>query len=161
MPHECPSWRPKKAENMMSTCILLCQPSLGFFNKLLAKWQVSWKMQMGLQPTTETMWTAEGMQVGKGKQQQINNPKKIIAFRDKWQNRKWQLWILSSFAEDELDILLCWNKKKLSHFLHFLHSSSPSLQNCSTCFQFPFPLPHSPFLFPFSLFSLNPPGKFR
>lgn len=78
MPHECLCWRPKKAENIMSTCILLCQLRLGcFLNKFLAKWQVSWKTQVGLQPATETMGTAEGMQVRKKKQQQQQqtNPK--------------------------------------------------------------------------------------
>lgn len=71
MPHECLCWRPKKAENIMSTCILLYQLRLGcFLNKFLAKWQVSWKMQVGLQPATETMGTAEGMQVRKKEQQQ-------------------------------------------------------------------------------------------
>lgn len=160
MPHECPCWRPKKAENITSTCILLYQPRLGcFLNKFLAKWQVSWKMQVGLQPTTETMWTAEGIQVGKEKQKQTNNPKKITAFRDTWKNRKRQLWILSSFAEDQLDILPCWNKKR-SHFLYFLHSSSPSLQICPSCFQFLF-LFLIPLFFSHFLFSLNPPDKFR
>lgn len=148
MPHECPSWRPKKAENVMSTCILLCQPRLGcFLSKFLAKWQVSWKMQVGFQPTTETIWTAEGMQVGKEKQQQTNNPKKIIAFRDKLQNRKWQLWILSSFPEDELDILGCWNRKNdLSSFIFFipahLHFKSvPLAFNSFSSFSFTFSFP--------------------
>lgn len=32
MPHECPSWRLKKAENIIRICILLCQPRLSFFS---------------------------------------------------------------------------------------------------------------------------------
>lgn len=62
----------------MSTCILLCQLRLGcFLNKFLAKWQVSWKMQVGIQPVTETMGTAEAMQVRKKKQQQPKPKTKV------------------------------------------------------------------------------------
>lgn len=63
----------------MSTCILLCQPRLGcFLHKILAKWQVSWKMQGGLQQKPETMWTAEGMEFGKDKHNK--QPKEDYSF---------------------------------------------------------------------------------
>lgn len=59
----------------MSICILPRQLRLGCsLNKFLATWQVSWKMQVGLQPATETMGTAKGMQVRKKKHQQQINP---------------------------------------------------------------------------------------
>lgn len=54
----------------------LCQLRLGcFLNKFLAKWQVSWKIQEGLEPTRETMGTAYAYRWGRKPSSKKNNRK--------------------------------------------------------------------------------------
>lgn len=142
MPHECLHWRTKKAENIMSTCILLCQLRLGcFLNKFLAKWQVSWKMQVGLQPATELWEQLKACRLGRKSNnnnkptQKTKNAEKITAFRDKWQNKE-----NSSFESSAVLLKVDWishpaEAKKLSYFLYLLHFSLASLQTCPSCFQ--------------------------
>lgn len=167
MPHECLHWRTKKAENIMSTCILLCQLRLGcFLNKFLAKWQVSWKMQVGLQPATELWEQLKACRLGRKSNnnnkptQKTKNAEKITAFRDKWQNKE-----NSSFESSAVLLKVDWISHPAEAKKIILFPLSPAFQlsftsNLSLLLSTPFLLPHSPFPFPFSLFSLIPPGKF-
>lgn len=167
MPHECLHWRTKKAENIMSTCILLCQLRLGcFLNKFLAKWQVSWKMQAGLQPATELWEQLKACRLGRKSNNNNNKPTQ----KTEMQRR---LQLLGTNDKTKKIAALnpqqfCWRWTGYPILLkqkNILFPLSPAFQlsfasKLSLLLSTPFLLPHSPFPFLFSLFSLIPSGKF-